>query len=116
MKVNTELCIDLKTRLQHDTLLVPGREYHGILRRDIPTPESGYDADGSHFTFIETLPPAVVKPNPRVYEGPHFSITRAADGSLRINFRRLRPDADFDIHLFALDVANELREALKGLV
>lgn len=36
MKTNTELCIDLKTKLQNDVLMKPGKDYPGILRREIP--------------------------------------------------------------------------------
>jgi hypothetical protein len=54
MKTNTELCIDLKTKLQNDVLMKPGKDYPGILRRNNPNEEFGLD-DNS-YTFVETIP------------------------------------------------------------
>ena len=34
MKKNTNLCVDLKTIMQEDTLLHQGRTYRGVLTRD----------------------------------------------------------------------------------
>ena len=53
MKTNMELCIDLMTKLQDDVLMEPGKDYPGILRREIPSEEFGFD-DG-RYSFIETI-------------------------------------------------------------
>lgn len=114
MKVNTELCVDLKTRLQHDVLMKPGKAYSGILLRDAETEENG--SQDSHYTFIETLPPALAKRNPHLFCGRYITITRRDDGSLRANFKRLKIDVGFSIVGYAFGVAKELIHALKDLV
>ena len=114
MKVNTELCVDLKTHLQNDVLMKPGRDYVGILRRDIPSEEFGPD-DG-HYSFIETVPPAAPKRNPKVYGCELFTITLRDDGSLRLNVKPIKAGTDFSIDGFALRMSDEIRRALPGLV
>ena len=114
MKVNTELCVDLKTRLQNDVLMKPGRDYVGILRRDVPSEEFGYD-DG-HYSFIETIPSAAPKRNPRVYSCELFTITLRDDGRLRLNVKPIEAGPDFSVDGFALRMSDEIRRALPGLV
>ena len=43
MKVNTELCVDLKTRLRTDACMKPGMDYVGLMRRDVPNDGFGYE-------------------------------------------------------------------------
>ena len=114
MRVNSLLCIDLKTKLQDEVLMRPGKEYIGLLRRDEPTEDYGFD--DSHYTFIETLHPAASKRNPYLYKGRHFTITRKDDNTLRLNFRPMRIGGNFSIDSYSLDVCNELRQALTGLL
>ncbi len=114
MKVNTELCIDLKTKLQNEVLMKPGKDYPGILRRDAPSELFGFD--DSHYTFVETVPLKASKRNPRVFVGRYISITRREDGSLNLNFKSLKVEAGFSVDGYAIGVCNELRNALKGLV
>ena len=114
MKVNTELCVDLKTHLQNDVLMKPGRDYVGILRRDIPSEEFGPD-DG-HYSFIETVSPAAPKRNPKVYGCELFTITLRDNGTLRINVKPIEAGPDFSIDGFALRMSDEIRRALPGLV
>lgn len=114
MKVNTELCVDLKTKLQDEVLMKPGKEYPGILRRDVVSEDYGFD--DSHYTFIETLPPTAGKRNPHVFCGKYITITRRDDGSLRPNFKPMKVDADFSIVAYGYGVAKELIKALKGLL
>ncbi len=114
MRTNTELGCDLKTKLQNDVLMKPGKEYSGILRRDETNEKYGFD--DSHFTFIETLPPTACKRNPRLFDGEHITVTRRDDGSLRPNFKPIKMDRSFTVDGYALAVCNELRQALKGLV
>lgn len=114
MKVNTELCIDLKTKLQNEVLMKPGKKYPGILRRDVVSEDYGFD--DSHYTFIETLPPTAGKRNPHVFDGKLITVTRRDDGSYRPNFKPMKVDADFSIVAYAYGVAKELIKALKDLV
>ena len=46
LKVNTDLCMDVKTILHSDSISKIGKDYQGVLTRDTD----------EHFTFIETIP------------------------------------------------------------
>ena len=110
---NTALCVNLKTILRNDERLQAGKDYQGILRRDVECEDYYYD---EHYTFVETVPPAPRKRNPHVFKGRYITITRQADGSLRLNFRPVKMDGDFSIERYAVGVSNELLWALEGLV
>lgn len=114
MKKNVELCVDLKTFLQNDVLLKPGKNYYGILRREVPSEEFGPD-DG-RYTFIQTVSTTASKRNPHVYSCELFTLTLSEDGSLRINVKPIKLDADFDIDAFRLRFFDKISEALLGLV
>ena len=114
MKVNTELCINLKTKLQNEVLMKPGKEYPGIMRRDTPSEKFGFDE--RHYTFIETLPSTAGKRNPHVFDGQFITVTRRDDGSYRLNFKPLKTGADFSLERYALGVYNEICIALGGLI
>lgn len=114
MRVNTELCIDLKTRLQTDLRMKPGKLYRGILKRDVPG--GGSWLDEGHFTFVEALPYMPVKRNPHVFVGEYITITRRDDGSLRLNFKPVEMRLLARPAKFALSVARELIQGLKGLI
>lgn len=111
--VNTALAVDLKTMLRGDKRMKAGKDYQGVLRRDVDCEEFRYE---EHYTFTETLP-WLQKRNPRVFAGRYITITRRDDGTLRLNFRPLtavtrRMTPDF----YSFCVYAELRRALKGLV
>ena len=114
MKTNTELCIDLKTKLQNDVLMKPGKDYPGILKREIPSEEFGFD--DNRYSFIETVPHIVEKRNPQVFRGEFITITRQDNGTYRPNFRPMKVGADFSVEKYAAGVANELLWALEGLI
>lgn len=114
MKSNLVLCIDLKTKLQNDVLMKPGKDYPGILRREIPNDEFGLD--DRRYSFIETVPQTAGKRNPRIFDGRFITVTRRDDGSLRPNFKELNVGKRFSVKKYAIGVANELRQALEGLV
>ena len=109
---NTELSVDLKTILRSDRRLRTGKDYHGILRRDVESEDFYYD---EHYTFVETLP-WTRKRNPRLFNGKYISITRQDNGTLRPNFKQLKIGKDFSAYRYALGVFNELLWALEGLV
>ena len=110
---NTELCMDVKTYLRSDTRLKAGKNYQGVLRRDVECEEFKYN---ERLTFVETASKRMVKRNPRVYEGRYITVTRRDDGSYRPNFRPIPRDEDFRLERYAAAVANELMWALEGLV
>ncbi|MBO5549794.1 MAG: hypothetical protein J5954_09290 [Prevotella sp.] len=112
MYKNTELCVDVKTILHNDRKMKPGKEYQGVMRRDIECEEFRYD---EHYTFVETAP-WTTKRNPRVFNGKYISVTRRDDGSLRLNFKPLPTTDDFNVVSYAVAVSNELMWALEGLV
>ena len=109
---NTALGCDLKTILHSDRIMKPGKEYTGVLKRDVESDDFRYD---EHYTFVETLPWSM-KRNPKLFNGRYISITRQDDGTLRPNFKPMKIDAGFTVDGYALGVMNELRQALNGLV
>ena len=109
---NTALCVDLKTLLRSDLAMKAGKEYQGVLRRDVDLDEFRYD---EHYTFVETKP-WLSKRNPRVFRGRYITVTRCSDGSLRLNFRPVKMDEGFRVERYALGVYNEVYMALYGLV
>lgn len=108
---NTALGCDLKMILRSDRLMKLGKDYQGVLRRDVECEEFRYD---EHFTFVETLP-WTKKRNPKVFSGKYITITRKDDGSLRLNFKPIKNWTDFNAEEFAVGVANELLWALESV-
>ena len=103
---NTELDVNLKTMLRGDRCMQRGKDYQGVMRRDLE----------DHYMFIETLSQAGGKRSPRVYDGELITVTRWDDGSYHPNFKSLKVGADFSVDSYAIRVCNELRHALKGLI
>ena len=101
----TELCMDVKTYLQNDKRTKLGKDYQGALTRI---------TDGL-FTFVEGVPRRQ-KRNPHVFNGKLITITRRDDGTLCPNFKPMKVGAGFTVDGYALEVANELRTGLKGLI
>ena len=62
---NTELCMDVKTYLRSDSRMKAGKDYHGVLRRDVTCEEFHYN---EVMTFVETTNQKRVKRNPHIYE------------------------------------------------
>ena len=111
---NTALCVDVKTLLRSDLIMKDGKEYKGVMRRDVDVDEFRCD---EHFTFVETLPQMQGKRNPHVFCGKYITVTRRDDGTLRPNFKPLPNDGrTFNLERYALGVYNELLWALGGLV
>lgn len=109
--INTALGCDLKMILRSDRLMKTGKDYQGVLRRDVECEEFRYD---EHFTFVETLP-WTKKRNPKVFSGKYITITRKDDGSLRLNFKPIKNWTDFNAEEYAVGVANELLWALESV-
>ena len=109
----TELCVNVKTLLRSDVRMMPGKEYLGVMRRDVDCEEYRYE---EHFTFKEINPSANGKRNPRLFDGKLITVTRQADGTPRLNFKKLRIDKGFSVERYALAVYNEICIGLEGLV
>ena len=75
---NTHLGVNVKTVLNSDRIMRVGKDYQGVLKRDVEIDEFRYD---EHFTFVETLPWSM-KRNPRVYNGRYISVTRQKSESM----------------------------------
>ena len=59
---NTETFVDLKSFLRSDRVLQPGRDYNGVLRRELPVEDNAFE--DWHYTFLETIPPQGLPPQP----------------------------------------------------
>lgn len=115
MKKNILLCVDVTTKLQDDEFIRIGREYLGVLRRDIPNKDNLFD--NQQYSFIEAaIKPSVVHRNFHLFIGRHITCTKRLNGLTRLNFRSLKIDADFSVDTYCLKVANEIRQALMGLI
>jgi len=113
MKKNSYLGVDLKTQLQSDGLMTPGKDYRGVLRRDVTNDE--YVFNDEHFTFVETIPP-VRSSNPKVYQGRHISVTRQPDGSPRVNVRQINMSKNFSVAKYAREVHDEIKAGLNAFI
>ena len=109
---NTHLGVNVKTVLNSDRIMRVGKDYQGVMRRDVECEEFHFD---EHYTFVETEPWSM-KRNPRVYNGRYISVTRQDNGNLRPNFKPLKMGDDFSLERYALGVYNELCIALGGLI
>ena len=114
--VNTDLGVDLKSLLHSDRSMRIGKEYRGVLRLDHEADIDEFRCQDAHYTFVETLPQSAGKRNPHVFRGKFITVTRRDDGMLRLNFRPLKDDKDFNVYRYALGVFNELMWALEDLV
>ena len=113
---STELGCDLKTILRNDARMRIGRTYQGMLTCDSDAFVGEFICKDTHFTFIETQPSTNGKHNPRLFNGEYVTLTQKGDGSLHLNFKKMKIDAGFTVDGFALAVCNEIRQALTGLI
>ena len=69
------MSVNLKTMLQSGRAMKMGKDYQGVLRRDVECEEFLYD---EHFTFVETATHQTVRRNPRIFSGRYITVTRWA--------------------------------------
>ena len=62
------------------------------------------------------VPLTVCHRNVHLFIGQYVTLTCRPNGSLRLNFKNLKIDTDFSVETYCLEVANEIRMALKGLI
>ena len=113
---NTDLGCDVKTILRSDVRMKVSKSYQGVIRLDSEGDVDEYLSRDPHYTFTETVPLTAGKRNPHVFDGEYITVTRRDDGSLRLNFKELKMDAEFKVERYALGVYNELCMALGGLI
>ena len=101
MVKNTNLCIDLKTVMQNDSILVKGHCYNGILTRDSET----------HYRFEETIRKGRRPRNPKLFDGKHISMVRKSNGKYQIHMKAMGEKLDRE--KFALEIYSEVVSALK---
>ena len=101
-RVNTELCINLKTELRKDVVMEPRRKYYGFLSMD---KESDFDL--KHFTFVETLP-LTRRNNPKIYKGKYVNVSVRTDGSMYPALNYPRYTNDFGFKDLCLKASQEL--------
>ena len=113
MRKNLLLCIDLQTLLLNDNLLTPEKQYLGLLRCKLPSEGNLY---GDQYEFKEVkIPLKNCRRNVHLFIGKYITITCRPDGSLRLNLRNIDLNS-IDIDSFCLELINEIRQGLKGLL
>ena len=114
MNKNRLLCINLDILLQTDSLLRDRKRYLGLLRRKQPSEGNIY---GDQYEFEEVKVPLMVcHRNVHLFIGQYVTLTCRPNGSLRLNFKNMKIDTDFSVETYCLEVANEIRMALKDLI
>ena len=113
MKKNHLLCIDLAINLQHDFLLDPNKKYLGWIRCKLPS-EGNIHGDQYEFKEVE-VPLKVCRQSMHLFVGKYVTLTCRPDGSLHLNLRNIDLNG-IDIDTFCLELMNEVRLALRGLV
>lgn len=101
MVKNTNLCVDLKTVMQKDPLLVEGQCYNGILTRDSDT----------HYRFEEAIRKGRRPRNPKLFDGKHISMVRKSNGRYQIHMKAMGEKLDRET--FAFEIYREVVSALK---
>ena len=101
MVKNTNLCVDLKTVMQKDALLVEGQCYNGILTRDSDT----------HYRFEEAIRKGRRPRNPKLFDGKHISMVRKSNGRYQIHMKAMGEKLDREN--FAFEIYREVVSALK---
>ena len=99
---NTNLCVDLKTVMQSDAILIEGQCYNGILTRD----------GESHFRFEEATRKGRPPRNPKLFDGKYVSMVRMQNGRYQLHLKPM-DTADFDRDSFAFGVYSEITNALR---
>jgi hypothetical protein len=102
---NTHLCVNVKTRLVNDKLMVQGKSYRGVLRYDVTIEEFLYD---ELFTFTENQVSTDGKRNPCVYKGKCVNVHQRADGSLYPTLKRPQFTTDYTFQDFCREASREV--------
>ena len=98
---NVNLCVDLKTVMQNDALLVEGQCYNGVLTRD------GED----HFIFEESCQRKGCQRNPKLFDGQYCSLVHMQNGKYQIHMKTINASAIEDRRELAFNVDTELLTA-----
>ena len=105
MNNNTHLCVNVKTRLVSDKIMVPGKTYRCTVKRDVVCEEYLYE---EHLTVTEIPPSTNGKRNPKIYEGKCVNVHQRADGSLYPTLKQPRFTVDYTFQDFCREASEEL--------
>ena len=105
MNNNTHLCVNVKTRLVDDKIMVPGKTYRCTVKRDVVCEDYLYD---ELITITEIPPSTNGKRNPKIYEGKCVNIHQRADGSLYPTLKQPRFTVDYTFQDFCREASEEL--------
>lgn len=102
---NTNLCVDLKTKMQEDVLLTIGHCYRGVLTRD----------EDDHYLFEEEVHTTGHRPkrNPKLYDGNYCSLVHMQNGKYQFHMKTIEASPKLDANSVAMEVAQEIVEAFK---
>lgn len=103
MQKNTNLCVDLKTYMQNEVLLVVGQSYNGILTRDAE----------DHFIFEEAIRKGRAPRNPKLFDGDYISLVRMQNGKYQCHLKTFDPCGSGDAKELAFKVYSEMINAFK---
>ena len=102
MVKNTNLCVDLKTVLQQDTLLAKGVPYHGVLTRN----------SADHYLFEEAVRyNRHGRRNPKLFDGNYCSLVHMQNGRYQIHMKTIEASSISDSQELAFNVYSELLNA-----
>ena len=102
MVKNTNLCVDLKTVLQHDTVLSEGMPYNGVLTRD----------SDDHYLFEEAVRyNRHVRRNPKLFDGEFVSLVHMQNGRYQCHMKTINASSITNRQELAFKVYTELLTA-----
>lgn len=103
MQKNTNLCVNLKTFMHKDVLLVEGKSYNGILTRNAE----------DYYVFEETVRKGRAPRNPKLFDGDYISLVRMQNGKYQCHFKTFDPCDSDDAKELAFKVYAEMINAFK---
>ena len=106
MKKNVNLCIDLKTIMQEDALLNPGKCYRGVLSL----------TDEDTYLFEEEVSKPVDRHgrrNPKLFDGRYVSLVHMQNGRYQVHMRTIDASSTLDRRDLAFQVYSELLTAFE---
>ena len=102
MKKNITLCIDLKTILQEDALLNPGKCYRGVLSR----------TSDDQYLFEEAVSSGrLARRNPKLFDGRYVSLVHMQNGKYQVHMRTIDASTAIDRKQLAFSIYSELIDA-----
>ena len=101
MQKNVNLCVDLKTVMQKDALLIEGQCYIGVLTRD----------GEEHYTFEESCQRKGCPRNPKLFDGNYLSLVHMQNGKYQIHMKTIDASHVADRNQLAFNVYSELLTA-----